>query len=184
MGELVDQNDLRTAGNDGVEVHFLEPLPPVFQASARNDFQTLEQRFGFLAAVGLDDADDDVVPVLLAGAGLLQHLVGLADARRRADEDSELANAAVFAARRFEQGFRRGPMFVIAPLIRHRWCVVWLNVSTLSGRDAVERKVKQQHIHARLAQKAEESPFGIVLDELANAIFGQIAGFGNARHLE
>ena len=88
-------------------------------APARNDFQALQQRFGLPAAVGLDDADDDVVAVLLAGLGLLQHLVGLADARRGADEDSELADAPLFAARRFEQGFRRRPMFGVAPLIRH-----------------------------------------------------------------
>ena len=119
VGELVDQDDLRPAGDDGVEVHFLEPLALVFEAPARNDFQAFEQRLGFPAAVGLDDADDDVVAVLLAGVGLLQHLVGLADAGRRADEDPELADAALFAARRFEQGFRRGPMFGIAPLIRH-----------------------------------------------------------------
>src|SRR4029077_4945149 len=99
-------------------------------------------------------------------------------------EDSELAEASVFAARRFEQGFRRGPMFVIVALIRHRWCVVSLHVSTLYRQDAVEREVKQEDIHARLPQKAEESPFGIVLDELADAIFRHIAGLGNARHLE
>ena len=39
---------------------------------------------------------------------------------------------------------------------------------------SVEGEVKQQHIHARLAQKAEKSAFGIVLDELADAIFGQV----------
>ena len=120
MRELVDQNDLRPAGDDGVEIHLLEPLSLVLDAPARNDLQAFEQRLGLLAAVGLDDTDDDVIAVLLAGAGLLQHLVGLADAGRGADEDSELADAPVLAARRFEQGFRRGPMFGIAPLVRHR----------------------------------------------------------------
>ena len=73
---------------------------------ARNDFKTLQQRFGFAAAVGLDDAGDDVVAVFLAGVRLLQHFVGLADAGRGADENSQLADAPLFAARRFEQGFR------------------------------------------------------------------------------
>jgi hypothetical protein len=36
-----------------------------------------------------------------------------------ADKNSQLANTLLFAARRFEQGFRRGSMFGIAPLIRH-----------------------------------------------------------------
>ena len=75
--------------------------------------------FGLSAAVGLHDADDDIVAVLLARLGLMQHLIGLADAGRGADEDSELADTPLFAARRFEQGFRRRPMFGVAPLIRH-----------------------------------------------------------------
>ena len=104
--KLVDQNDLWPAGNNGIEIHFLEPLAFVFQAPAGHDFQAFEQRFGFPAAVSFDNADDDVVAVLLAGTGLLQHLVGLADTRRRADEDPELADATLFAARRFKQSFR------------------------------------------------------------------------------
>ena len=91
--ELVDQHDLRPAGEDGVEVHLLERLALVLDAPARNDLEAFEQRLGLLAAVGLDDADDDVVAVLLARAGLLQHLVGLADAGRGTDEDPELADA-------------------------------------------------------------------------------------------
>ena len=94
MGELVDQNDLRPAGDDGVEIHLLEPLSLVLHAPARNDLQALEQRLGLLAAVGLDDTDDDVIAVLLAGAGLLQHLVGLADAGRGAHEDSRACRRA------------------------------------------------------------------------------------------
>ena len=117
--ELIDQHDLRMPGDDGIEVHFLERLSFIVDVPARNDLQPGQQRFGVLAAVGLDDADDDVVAVFFARMGLLQHLVGLADAGRRADENSQFADTPLFAARRFEQGFRRGPMFGYAPLIRH-----------------------------------------------------------------
>ena len=120
MGELVDQHDLRAAGDDGVEVHLLEPLAPVFDAPARNDLEPVEQRLGLLAAVRLDDADDDIVAVLLAGARLLQHLVGLADAGRGADENLELADAALFPARSLEQGFRRRPLVRVAARICHQ----------------------------------------------------------------
>ena len=106
VSEFVDQNDLRPAGDDGVEVHLVEQLAFVFDVPARNDFEAAQQRFGLPAAVGLDDADDDVVAVLLARVGLLQHLVGFADAGRGADENSKLADAPLFAARRFEQRFR------------------------------------------------------------------------------
>ena len=35
MGELVHQRDLRVTGDDGVEIHLLEPLPLVFETPAR-----------------------------------------------------------------------------------------------------------------------------------------------------
>ena len=116
--ELVDQHDLRLARDDGVEIHLLEPLAPVLDAPARNDLEPVQQRFGFLAAVRLHDADDDVVAVLAPGAGRLQHGVGLADAGRGADEDPQLAGAAFLAPGGFEQSLRRGPL--IALLICHR----------------------------------------------------------------
>src|SRR5262249_24493032 len=110
--------NLRTPGDDGVEVHLLEPLTSVLDAPARDDLEALQQRLGLTAAVGLHDADDDVVAVLLAGAGLLQHLVGLADARRGTDEDSQLPPARSPPPGRLEQGLRRRPL-IIAPRICH-----------------------------------------------------------------
>ena len=120
VGEFVDQNDLRPAGQDGVDIHLVEPLPAMFDAPARDDFEALEQGLGLLPAMGLDHADDDVVAIALAGARLLQHLVGLADAGRRADEDLQLAGAAFLAPRCFQQGFRRRPLVNVVPLIRHQ----------------------------------------------------------------
>jgi hypothetical protein len=69
--------------------------------------------------VRLDNTNDDVVAVLFASLGLLEHLIGFADARCGSDEDSELANAAVFTSRSFEERLGRGSMFAIASLIRH-----------------------------------------------------------------
>jgi hypothetical protein len=116
VGELVDQDDLRTPSQDGIEVHFLEPLPLILDAPARNDLQSLQQRFGLPAAVGFDDAHDDVVAVFLPGAGLLQHLVGLADAGCGAHEDSQLAGTTFLPPGRFEQRLRRWSLVSVAPL--------------------------------------------------------------------
>ena len=78
---------------------------PLYSMRRRgNDLEALEQRLGLLPAMGLDDADDDVVAVLLAGARGLQHFVGLADARCGADENAQLADAAFLAPRCFQQG--------------------------------------------------------------------------------
>ena len=92
--------------NDRIQIHFLEHLAAVFDAAPGNDFEAGQQRFGFLAAVGLDHAGDDVVAVLEQCVGLLQHFVGLADAGRGADENPQLADASFLAARRFEERFR------------------------------------------------------------------------------
>ena len=120
MGELVHQRDLGVAGDDGVEIHLLEPLPLVFEASAGNDLEALEQGLRLLAPMRFDDADHDIVAVLFPGARLLQHLVGLADARSRADENLEPAGSALFSPGGLEQGFRRGSLVRIAPLIHHQ----------------------------------------------------------------
>src|SRR5262245_36040009 len=99
--KLVDQDNLRSAFENGIEVHFLEPLPLIIDAPTRDDFEALQQGFGFPASVGLNDADDDVVSVPPPGTGSLQHLVGLADAGRRTDEDADLADAPLLPPRRF-----------------------------------------------------------------------------------
>jgi hypothetical protein len=120
VGELVDQHDLRVATDDGVEIHLLERLSPVFEPPAGNDLEPVEQGLRFLAPVGFDDADDDIVAILLPGARLLQHLVSLADAGRGADEDLESAGSAFFPPGSLEQGLRRGSLVRVAPLIRHQ----------------------------------------------------------------
>ena len=117
--ELVDKHDLRPTGDDGVEVHLLQPPALVFDALARNDFEPLQQRLRLLAAMRLDDADDDIVAVALARARRLQHRIGLADAGRRADENLELADAALLLPGSLQQGFGRGPLVDVAPLFRH-----------------------------------------------------------------
>src|SRR5665213_3149015 len=105
--EFVDERDLRVARDERVEVHLLKRLPLIFDALLRDDFEALEQRLGFLAAMGLSDADDDVVSIVLSGAGRLEHLVGLADTGCGANEDPELPDAGLLASRFFKQGFRR-----------------------------------------------------------------------------
>ena len=64
MGQFVHQRDLGVTGDNGVEIHLFKPLPLVFETSARDDLEALEQGLRLLAAVRLDDADDDVVAVL------------------------------------------------------------------------------------------------------------------------
>ncbi len=117
--QLVDKDDLRPPRDDGVEVHFLEPLAFVLNAPTGYDFEAVQQRFGFSASVGFHHTDDNVVTVLLSGPGLLQHFIGFADARRGTHEDFQLAEASLLAPGRLKQGFRRGALICVAPLICH-----------------------------------------------------------------
>ena len=81
VGQLVDQRHLRPAREQRVEVHLLQHPAHVGHLPAGEDLEALEQGLGLLAAVGLDDADDDVdAPARAERLRLLQHLVGLADA--------------------------------------------------------------------------------------------------------
>ena len=121
VGELVDQHDLRPAREDGVEIHLLERLALVVDAPARNDLEAVRAAPRSPCGRGSRRRRRRRrTPSLLAGAGLLQHLVGLADARRGADEDLQLADAPLLAAGRLEQGVRRGALVEVAPLVGHR----------------------------------------------------------------
>ena len=76
-------------------------LDPCSRAPAGQDLETLEQSLGLGAAVRLDEPDHHVDALALQLARGVEHGVGLAHARRRAEEDLEPAAA---AARRLSVG--------------------------------------------------------------------------------
>src|SRR5262249_3651070 len=158
VGKLVDEDDLRPPRDDGVKVHLVEPLAPVFDPPSRNDLETFEQRLGLLAAVRLHDANDDVVTVLFPGTSRLQHLVGLADARRSTHKDSELADAALFAPGCLQQRIRRRSLITVTSLISHsaiRPQFLLRSAGLLSGC-AIQREVECQDVDARFAKNAQK----------------------------
>jgi len=69
MRELIDERELRTARDQRVDVHFLERLVAVGDPLARQDFQSLQERFGFGAPVGLDNAHHHIDAGLEPGVG-------------------------------------------------------------------------------------------------------------------
>ena len=60
MRKLIDQNEPRPPGENCVEVHFGEAMAPISDTPARKDFEPLKKRLRLLAAMRLDDADDDI----------------------------------------------------------------------------------------------------------------------------
>ena len=86
VSEFVHQRKLRAARDQRVEVHLLHDTIAVVHRSTRNDLKAFEKLCCFASPVGLDNPNDDVdaiFPLRLCG---LKHLIGLADARCRADE--------------------------------------------------------------------------------------------------
>ncbi|MNS64718.1 hypothetical protein D3C72_978550 [compost metagenome] len=93
VGQLIDQHQFRFGRENAVEVHFFEHHATVFRAHQRLLRQAAEQRFGFGAAMGFDDASDDFHALAQLRVGGLEHGVGLADTGSGAEENLEPATA-------------------------------------------------------------------------------------------
>ncbi len=64
-----------------------QAMAPISDTPAREDFEPLKKRLRLLAAMRLDDADDDIRAFGLFCTGRGQHFIGLADARRGAEKN-------------------------------------------------------------------------------------------------
>ncbi len=89
MSQFVDQHQGRTALQHGVQVQLLEGAALVGDVPARHGGQAPGELFGFPAAVGFDNAHHQIDTLAQPSAGGGQHFVGLAHARRGAQEDLE-----------------------------------------------------------------------------------------------
>ena len=89
VGELVDEHHVGPPLEDGLEVHLLLDGAAVADLRAGHDLEPLERALGLGAAVGLDVADHQVGAPLGAAATLVEHGVGLAHARCRAEVDPQ-----------------------------------------------------------------------------------------------
>ena len=87
VGELVDENDLRTSRQDRVQVHLLHELAVILGLKAGNDLEAADRLLGELAAMCLDEADDDVLSLGAPVVRLAEHREGLATPGRGAEED-------------------------------------------------------------------------------------------------
>src|SRR5262249_28300984 len=103
--EFVHEDDGGLAGEDGVEVHFLEERAFVLDFLARDGFELGDEFLDAFATVGFDDADDHVFATAVTANGFAEHGESLADAGRVTQE--ELEGAAGFFGRR---GYRE-PIF-------------------------------------------------------------------------
>ena len=119
----------------------------IFDDAARQDLEALEQRAGLGAAVRLDEADDDVDALGLEAARARQHRVGLADARRGAEEHLQPARA---SCRRTPPEARPDPASVVSSSSIGPY-------ETLTGChgdfSSIQRQIQPQNIDPRLADE-------------------------------
>jgi len=119
MGQLIHQGDLGAPGQDRVEVHFFQAAAPVVHHLAGDDLQAVDQFLGQLASVTLDEPDDNVGAPAEAPVTLVEHRVGLADARDRAEVNPEatggLDHAGGVAIRRFARRRLVAHGFILTP---------------------------------------------------------------------
>ncbi|MCY1445712.1 hypothetical protein D9M71_622400 [compost metagenome] len=101
VGQLVDQHQLRAGLEQAVKVHFFQQHAAIVAAQQWLLGQTAEQRFGFAAPVRLDHRRQQRHPLAQLGMGGLEHGVGLAHPRCRAQK--YLEPAAPFARQSRQQ---------------------------------------------------------------------------------
>jgi hypothetical protein len=88
VGKLVDQNEARPTGQNGVEVQLGERMALIGDDPARDGFEPLKQRLGLFAAMRFDDTDDNIDAFGFFCSRRGQHFIGLANTGRGAEKDS------------------------------------------------------------------------------------------------
>ena len=116
--ELVDDDQLGLARQRRVEIEFLDFAAVIVDLAPRQDFEPMNERARLGAAVGLDEADDDIDAFVLEAPRVLQHGVGLADARRGAEEHLQPARS--LPAERGQKRVRIGASIVGSARWGHR----------------------------------------------------------------
>ncbi len=88
--QLVDQDQRRTTPDRRIEIELAQLAALVVDLGERQDLDALQQRLGFLAPVGLDDPDNDILALAAERPGGAEHRVRLADPGRCAEVDAQV----------------------------------------------------------------------------------------------
>ncbi len=176
VGEFVEQEQLRAAGERAIEVEFLDLAPAIGELSARQHREIANLRDGLAASVGFDQPGDNVNAVLALAPRRGQHLPGLADPGGHAKKDLEPPLA--FARRGQRQSVGIGAAIIIG---RARHAAEYSG--KLRRRQLIESAVEREHVHPRLADEAEERLLGMGGNEIGDTRLGEMAGARDAGNL-
>jgi hypothetical protein len=91
VGQLVNECDLRPAGQDGVDIHFGERRASILERLSGHQLQIPDQLLGVLPTVSLDKADDHIRAATATPMRLLEHGERLAHARCGPKVDPKLS---------------------------------------------------------------------------------------------
>ena len=91
MRQLVYQDKVGFALQDGINIHLKNLDTPVFHHLARDDLQSLKQVFGLSSSVSLNDADNYIHSLGFALVCGFQHGIGFTDSRGITEKDLEVA---------------------------------------------------------------------------------------------
>ena len=91
MRELIDEQQCRVSRKSCIEVEFLDRRPADVEHQRRQLLQSFEQGGGFDTAMRFEHAHDHIGARATHRLRRKQHRVGLADTRRRAEEDLQFA---------------------------------------------------------------------------------------------
>src|SRR5580698_9090841 len=119
MGQLVDQHDLRVAGEDGIDVHLLPVRVAVAHLLARQHGEVADLLDGVGTLVCLDEPHHHVGSALETPPSLVEHGAGLPHAARRSEVDPELPRG-TYALFLTSAQVHRFTLFRRVPL-RHRY---------------------------------------------------------------
>ena len=93
VGQFIDQHQLGLGREQAIEVHFFKLHAAILRAQHGQLGQTVEQHFGFSAAMGFNHPGQQRDPLTQLGVRGLQHGVRLANAGGRAQKHFEPATA-------------------------------------------------------------------------------------------
>ena len=140
VSEFVDDDQLGLARQRRVEIEFLDRPAMVLDLPTRQDFKPMNERARLGAAVGLDQADNDVNAFVLEAARVLQHRVGLADAGRGAEEHLQPAHS--LPPERRQKRVRIGASIVGSARCGHRrWSALMMTLADPAPDSAAKRSL-------------------------------------------
>ncbi len=95
VGEFIDQQQVGTPGQGRINIEISKRHASILVITQRKNFETIEQRFRFLATVWFNITHDNFSPCRFCSLGIFQHRIGFPDTGRIPEEHLQRAACGV-----------------------------------------------------------------------------------------